>query len=223
MSGLREPVADRAPVYVISRDGEPERLVALWAEADRLGVELHRIAATDAADGDDAALIRASDHRRAWARIAAGEATHAVVIEDGAALDDRLAPLLDLGRLAREVPDHGVVNLDGGRPGEGEPRIVRPGTAPQRCGAYVVARGAARALLDSPRRAEPLERALARRAEHGVEVCVAEPAPVVAPDAEDTVGTTWLTRLGTLLRPRERSRPSVASMVPPLRPSPAHD
>ena len=211
----------RAPVYVISRDGEPERLVALWAEADRLGVTLHRIAATDPAEGDDAALIRSSDHRRAWARVAEGDDAHAVVLEDDAALDDRLAPLLDAARLLREVPDHGVVNLDGGRPGEGDPRIVRPSGPLQRCGAYVVARGAARALLNAPRRAEPLERTLARRAQHGVEVCVAEPAPVVAPGAADAgVAGGWLARLGQFVR---GERGGVAANVPPLRPVPAHD
>ena len=220
MQRMNDPAGGRAPLYVISRDGEPERLVAMWAEAERLGVTLHRIAATDGAPGDDADLIRLSDHRRAWARIAEGDAAHAVVLEDGAALDDRLGALLDADRLAREAPRRGIVNLDGGRPGEGEPRIVAPTSTPARCGAYVIGRDAARALLAAPRRAEPLARTLARRGEHGVEIRIAEPAPVVTADVERPAAG-WLTRLSELLR---RSAPARAvSSVPPLRPAPIHD
>ena len=216
-----DPAGGRAPLYVISRDGEPERLVAMWAEAERLGVALHRIAATDVAPGDDAELMRVSDHRRAWTRIAGSDAPHAVVLEDGAALDDRLGALLDADRLAREVPGHGLVNLDGGRPGEGEPRIVAPATPPARCGAYVIGREAAGALLAATRRTESLERTLARRGEHGVEMRVAEPAPVVAAGVERSTNG-WLSRLGDFLR-RGVTERVAAPAVPPLRPAPIRD
>lgn len=216
-----DPAGGRAPLYVISRDGEPERLVAMWAEAERLGVALHRIAATDGAPGDDAGLMRVSDHRRAWARVAAGGAPHAVVLEDGAALDDRLSALLDADRLAREVPAQSIVNLDGGRRGEGEPAIVAPAVPPAYCHAYVIGREAAAALLAAPRRAEPLERTLARRAEHGVEIRVAEPAPVVTTGVERPAGG-WLSRLSDLLR-RGVTERAGAPVVPPLRPAPMHE
>ena len=227
-----ESAPSRVPVFVISRDGEPERLVALWAEAERLGVDLTRIGATESDGGDDRELLRASDHRRTWERIAGGAVRHAVVLEDGVALDDRLVPLLDAAYLAREVPEHGLVGLDGGRPGEDDPaegdgatRLVRTPALSGRCAAYVIGRGAAIALLRAPRRAEPLERALARAL--GVELMLADPAPVLAPAAPEP-SDGWMARLrrlggfGEILR-GDGGADAPRSDVPPLRPAAAHD
>ena len=175
----------RVPLYVVSRDGSPERLIALWAEAERMGVPLVRVGASDTVPGEDEALMRASDHRRAWERVAEGEAPVAIVLEDDVALDDRLAPLLDADTLSAALPSRGLVNLDGGAGGEGETRIERTLGMPARCGAYALGRDTARALLAAPRHLEPLERTLLRHREHGVELRVALPAPVVSPERDD--------------------------------------
>ena len=214
----------RAPVYVISRDGEPERLVALWAEADRLGIELHRVAATDGVAGEDSARMRLSDHRRAWQRVAEGEHSHAVVLEDVAALDDRLAPFLDAARLVRDLPPRAVVNLDGGRPGDGEPRIAAAPNGFGRCSAYVLASEAASTLLAAPRGDETLERALAGGGEHGLTLCVVEPALVVMPET-GVSETGWRARLAglsrrLLARSTGRAEAEPVAAVPPLRPLP---
>ena len=206
----------RVPLYVISRDGAPERLVALWAEAERMGVPLVRVGASDGAPGDDEATMRASDHRRAWERVAAGEDAVAIVLEDDVALDDRLAPLLDADALAGALPPLGLVRLDGGCGGEGEARIERATTLAGRCGAYALRRETAAALLAAPRQAGPLERWLVRQRENGLSLHVAVPAPVAAPDREDEAEPGrgaglrgFAARLGRALR-MDRASPAPA-------------
>ena len=218
------PLAGRVSLYVVSRDDAPERLVALWAETDRMGAPLIRVGASQGAPGEDAALLRASDHRRAWERVADGDAPVAIVLEDDVALDDRLAPFLDMDALGEAVPPLGLVNLDGGRGGEGVTRIEHTIGMPARCGAYALRRETARALLDAPRRAEPLERTLLRHREHGVELRVATPAPIVAPArANEPDVRPGLAGLVSRLRHRLTERPAsigrtndAGARVPPL-------
>lgn len=219
----------RVPLYVISRDGSPERLVALWAETDRLGVPLVRVGAAEGAPGEDGVLLRASDHRRAWERVVSDDVPLAIVLEDDVALDDRLGPLLDGTVLDDAMPPLGLVNLDGGPSGEGATRIEHTLGMPARCGAYALRRETAMALLAVQRRAEPLERTLLRHREHGAELRVALPAPVVSPErgtAPDhrpgLAGVMSRTRHALVERVRRSARPAASrpASVPPLAPAP---
>ena len=222
------PERARVPLYVVSRDDSPERLVSLWAEAERMGVPLVRVGASEGAPGEDDVLLRASDHRRAWERIVESGVSAAIVLDDDVSLDDRLAPFLDAATLIEALPERGLINLDGGHGGEGETRIEHTLGMPARCGAYALGGDTARALLDAPRHLEPLERGLLRHREHGVELRVALPAPVVSPDRADgpehRAGFAgFVARLSHALTERSAKatpkRRSPAAAVPPLAPA----
>ena len=192
------------PIYVLNRDAASERLVSVWADAERLGLRLVRVAEEETGD---AARARLAAHASAWTKIADGATEFAIVAEDCIDLDERLLPLLDTTALARRFEGPTVVNLDGGPTGgPGPVRIVKHDQPLRSFGAYVIDRATASRLagLVSPQGTLlSLEEVLANG---GVTMLVAAPAPVAGlasgePDPEE-FGT--LTRIWRRLRPRRR-------------------
>lgn len=167
------------PVYLISDDGAPERLVALWADAERLGIQLIRVSTSAS---NDPATAYLEGHRRAWQRIADSDAPFAVVIEDTVAFDERIVPLLDRDFLSRALLPRSIVLLDTPDQKEAErldAAIVEPSSAPRSSRAYIVTRIAIRQLLTLDVEAEPVARTFARRKEHGISTLVVVPPPVI--------------------------------------------
>ena len=207
------------PIIVINRDDAPERLVAIWADAERLGLALKRRAATGTPDDPLA------DHRAAWALIAGGEASHALVTGDDVALDDTLVPLLDISFLSEAMPNGGVVRLDGERDADADEtlRLVRwHGGRPPR--AYIMSREAARMLVDRGEDAGcDLGAALRSVSRSGAAALAVMPPPIVPP-----VDALPQARLGPLQRLREQalrlvSGPGIVVPLPAAPPRPADD
>ena len=170
------------PVYILSSDNAPERLVALWADAERLGISITRVAAK-APGGEPPAVATLENHKRAWARVADGDAPFAAIIEDSVALSDALLPLLDRAFLARALPPRSVLVLDGDdrdMPDRSDAAIVRPATPPLGFRAYIVSRVAVRQLLTGAQEGAAFDRMLSRRRDFGVETFVVVPPAVVA-------------------------------------------
>ena len=175
------------PVYLISDDGAPERLVALWADAERLGIQLTRVST---GSSNDPAVAYMDGHRRAWQRVADSEAPFAMVIEDSVALDERVVPLLDRDFLSRALLPRAVVLLDTPDVKEAErldTAIIEPNAVPRSTRAYIVTRIAVRKLLAFESEAGPVAHVLARRKEHGISTLVVVPPPVID-NSDDTSG-----------------------------------
>ena len=203
--------AGGVPVYVLNRDAASDRLVAVWADAERLGLRLLRVP-EEALEDDARARIAA--HISAWSRIAGGETEFAIVAEDDIDLDERLLPLLDVTMLAREFDGPTVINLDGGPvDGSGPARVVIAKQRPRSFGAYIINRSTAAYLFElvDPRSTLPdLESVLA---DGGVTTLVATPAPAAGPassepDAEElgTLRRFWR----RLRRPHSNDQSSLA-------------
>ena len=164
------------PVYIVSRNDAPERLVALWADAERLGIFIIRIST----DGSES---RRQAHAKAWTKIAEGDAPFAIVLDDDVRFDERLVSLLDREFLARALPPRSVVVLDraeGREPVELDMAIIKPKSLRSRGQAYVASRVAVRQLLALPPADEPMERTFARQKEHGISILAVMPSPVTS-------------------------------------------
>lgn len=205
------------PVYVISRDDAPERLVALWADAERLGISISRIRPEGPAEENQDTSVP-NGHRRAWERIADGDAPYAVVLHDDVELGEELLPLLDRSFLAKSLPPRSVLVLDGPQFGVAEElsdaAIVRPISPPNSFHAYIISRVAVRSLLASPKRVELPAKTIARKKEHGIETFLVVPPPVATGTREKDVEAAvsrwgverlagWGRNLASRLAPRD--------------------
>lgn len=171
------------PVYIISRNDAPERLVALWADAERLGISIVRVG-TDGSESSHRA------HAKAWKKIAEGDAPFAVILDDDVRFDERLVSLLDRDFLARALPPRSIVVLDrmeDREPAELDMAIIKPRSLRSRGQAYIASRVAVRQLLSLPPTDEPLQRVFARQNEHGISVLAVMPSPVTIM-VDDSVG-----------------------------------
>lgn len=132
-------------LVVISRDDEPERLVAIWAEADRLGLPLRRHSVPDDRPVD------LSDHRDVWVGISEGDSRFSVVVTDAVSLDDALLPLLDEPFLERALEPAFFVKLDepSDEDDEDRPRLVFPLRSAEGFEAYLVSREGAAILANA--------------------------------------------------------------------------
>ena len=207
------------PVHVLSGDDAPERLVAIWADAERLGIAISRVGArsVEGLAPAERAVAVAENHRRAWTRIADGDAPFAAVLTDNVALGEPLLPLLSREFLARSLPPRSVLVLDAGAGLEeatGPARIVRPVAPPAGFRAYIISRVAVRQLLAGDAASGPLDRVLARRRDHGIETFLVLPAPVSSEGGAETGETdganwapsrvaAWGRNLMTRLAPRD--------------------
>lgn len=99
-------------IYLINLARRPDRLAAMTAQAQALGLSLHRIDALDARSADPVAIDRhftatgplgplalgdkacGLSHRLAWETFLAGGETHAVFLEDDVVLAPQAAALL---------------------------------------------------------------------------------------------------------------------------------
>jgi len=175
VSSRRNIAADSMRVFVINLARRQDRLAAMAAQLDRLGLAAERIAAIDAdrirdgwlapffAKGGPLGRIPKGDqccslsHRRAWIAFLATGESHAAVLEDDVVLDGAAAALLgDASWIPQGVE---VVKLEhfgpeGQRVLVGAPTAVAPDhtIAPilsrhAGAGAYVLSRAAAIRLL----------------------------------------------------------------------------
>lgn len=199
MSDLRDGA--RIPVYIISQNDAPERLVAIWADAERLGFPIIRVA-TAANSDDDGSYM--DGQRRAWQRIAQGDAPFAAVLEDNVVLDERLMPLLDRSFLSKALPPRSVLVLDAKDRHEAErpaAAIVRPNVLPAECHAYIVSRVAVRHLMELGEGETSFADVLAKRRQHGIDTLAVLPPPVTTasdtpePDAGGPARSSLVSRL----------------------------
>ena len=133
---------------VISSDDAPDRLVAIWAEAERLGIPLRRHAAS--APAEDAAG-RLADHRAIWNELVQSRARFAAVIPDDVAFDEQLARLLDEEFLGRLMGGGGILRLDGTSEDDGGDLRVTAAEDLNGFEAYIVSRDTAALLLRATR------------------------------------------------------------------------
>lgn len=202
MQSVAPPLSE-VPIMVINTDDAPDRLVAVWADAERLGLRIERVG--QSASGN-ASRDRLQAHADAWARIANGACEFAIVADDDVGLDERLLPLLNVDVLAREFDGPTVVNLDGGPSAAPEPtRIVYAARPPHSFGAYIVDRATATLLQQLATGAESLDGLLLNLSRHGVETLVAAPPPVAGGTVEPLEGTRtgWFSRALRRLRGAE--------------------
>ena len=191
------------PIYVLNRDDALDRLVAIWADAERLGLRIERVGQTPT---DDPARDQLSIHVDAWSRIANGGSRFAIVLEDDVGLDERLLPLLDTTRLAGELRGDQVLNLDGG-PSDppGSTRIIDAKQPPVSFGAYLLGRDVAERLHALVEGAQSIDEFFANLPEHDVQILVATPPPVagaLSATTEPDEGP-WLTRMWRRLKGRD--------------------
>ena len=130
-------------ITVINSDDAPDRLVSMWAEADRLGLSMRR------QKGDGPATL--ADHRAAWRHIVESDDPCGVVMSDRTAPDDGLVALLQPNFLDLLLARHDLVLLDvEDRDDEAEVQTVRPlRRAVPETAAYIMSRKAAVAALES--------------------------------------------------------------------------
>lgn len=188
-------------VVLISHDDAPERLVAAWAEAERLGLKLRRrssCAATGEADGE----ARAADLRAACADVEAADLPFAAILRDDATLDESLLPFLDAAALARAMAPKAALRLDGPWRDDGDdrPRIVPIARAVAGFEALIVSREAARVLAGAGEGAADPTDAVRRGAARGIELAAALPPPVGTQDETEAPRPSLIGRLGEAVR-----------------------
>jgi glycosyl transferase family 25 len=171
------PLAMR--LYLINLDRRPDRLAAMTAQAQGLGLALTRIAAVDGGATDPAELDRwfapsgplgeiprgdkacFLSHRRAWqAFLATGDA-HAVILEDDVRLSPAAPPLLvsdawvpaDAGlvKLEHYGPQGQRVLLTDFKPVAKDFQLARMLSRHTGAAAYLIGRAAAQLLLEQTR------------------------------------------------------------------------
>ena len=186
--------SNEVPLLVLNEDAAHERLVAIWGDADRLGLRIERVGQPSTGDaiGD-----RLRAHATAWERVATGNNEFAIVAEDDVGLDERLLPLLDATRLRHDLDRSAVVNLDGGPSDATGPSRIVPATRPLRSfGAYIVDRTTADVLVVLAQGASSVEAVLDALADNGIAMLVATPPPVASSVVEPLEGSAkgWLSR-----------------------------
>lgn len=167
---------DEVPIFVLNTDDAPDRLVAVWADAERLGLRIERVGYVSTDDGQ---RDRLDAHASAWARIADGASRFAIVAEDDVGLDARLLPLLDVPRLARDLAGGAVVCLNGGPVDHDEvTRILPASRFPRDCNAYLLDRDTALSLRDMATDCASLPALFTGLSAGGLATMVATPAPI---------------------------------------------
>lgn len=175
-------------VNVVSHDDAPDRLVAIWAEAERLGFALRR-QGVDPAEGDGRAALLAA-HVACWRSFLESRAGYVAVLHDDALPEDPLAPLLDETVLDQLMAGEGLLCLsstDEGHDPFEEPRVYRLAAIPGAMGAYVVSRAFASKLVEvADRGAADLRSAIERAVERRGELRCVVPAVVSCEEAAST-------------------------------------
>lgn len=190
-------------VHVVSHDDAPERLVNMWADADRLGLDLRREGVSaPSGDADDAADLEA--HASCWRHLIEGRAGFAAIVHDDVMLEDGLRALLHENVLKAVMPERGVMVLDALDIGDGEdaePRVHRLARVPSRPSAYIISREtAADALGVREQGAGSVQAVLSLSTPRRGELLAVVPSVVSKDDAADGASTRLVDRTRKAMR-----------------------